>query len=80
MNDPPKQPDLYPEDALIDAIMAEYRNEVIAAMNRYHRCDIYNNERSCRADVYRVDHVFYPVARKMLEDMFEAARDRQPAQ
>lgn len=56
------------QDVAIDSALSAYRTELLAGMNRYHGCDAYDNERSCRADVYRVDHVIYPVVRQMLED------------
>jgi hypothetical protein len=62
-------------DQIIKDVIADYRTELLDAMRRYHGCDVYDNERACRADVYRIDRVILPIVRKMLEDMWE---DRHP--
>lgn len=58
------------QDERIEAIMAEYRPELLREMNFYHGCDRHGGN-PCRADVYRVDHVILPVVRKMLEDAID---------
>lgn len=59
-----------PADQIIDDTIAEYRQEMLDAMNRYHGCDRHGGN-PCRADVYRVDRVILPIVRKMLEDVWE---------